>query len=79
MNYRKATTEFAEIAKLDRIAWLDSFKGEFIPDGEHVWRVWVEYALTFVAVDNEKIIGVSLAFPCTDDSYAIFRMRYVTA
>ena len=75
MNFRKAkTSEFTAIAELDRVAWLESFKGEFIPDGEHAWRLWVEYALTFVALENDKIIGVSLAFPCTDDSYAIHKL-----
>lgn len=65
MRYRKAkTTEFTAIAQLDREAWKESFKGEFIPDGEHAWRLWVEYALTFVAVEEEKIIGASLAFAC---------------
>ncbi len=38
MNFRKAkTSEFTAIAELDRVAWLESFKGEFIPDGEHAW------------------------------------------
>ncbi len=75
MNFRKAKNiEFIEIAKLDRVAWLESFKGEFIPDGEHIWRLWVEYALTFVAIENKKIVGVSLAFLASDDTYAIHKL-----
>jgi phosphinothricin acetyltransferase len=43
---------FLEIAALDRMAWKDSVDGEFVPDGEHAWRVWTEYA--FVGcVSNE--------------------------
>lgn len=75
MEFRKAkTTEFTDIARLDRVAWLESFKGEFIPDGEHVWRIWVEYALTFVAVEEGKIVGVSLAFPCNDGKYDVHKL-----
>ena len=76
MKIRQAKTdEFTAIAKLDRVAWRDSFKGNFIPDGEHVWRIWVEYALTIVAVDNEnKIIGVALAFPCNNKTYSVHKL-----
>ncbi|CAA6798830.1 MAG: Putative acetyltransferase [uncultured Sulfurovum sp.] len=75
MEFRKAkTTEFTAIAKLDRVAWLESFKGDFIPDGEHVWRIWVEYALTFVAVEKGEIIGASLAFPCNDGQYSVHKL-----
>jgi len=76
MKIRKAKTdEFTAIAKLDRVAWRESFKGDFIPDGEHVWRIWVEYALTIVAVDNEnKIIGVALAFPCNNGTYDVHKL-----
>ena len=59
---------------LDRLAWLESFKGEFIPDGEHAWRLWVEYALTFVAVEDGQIIGASLAFPCNYGEYAVHKL-----
>ncbi len=38
MNFRKAkTSEFTAIVELDRVAWLESFKGECIPDGENAW------------------------------------------
>jgi ribosomal protein S18 acetylase RimI-like enzyme len=40
--------DFLAVAALDRIAWLHT--GEpFIADGEHVWRVWCEYATVLVA------------------------------
>jgi phosphinothricin acetyltransferase len=76
MKIRKAKiSEFTAIAKLDRVAWLESFKGEFIPDGEHVWRIWVEFASTFVALDEEdNIIGASLAFPCNHGVYNVHKL-----
>lgn len=76
MQIRKAKTEeFTAIARLDRVAWLESFKGDFIPDGEHVWRIWVEYALVYVAVDEEgNVIGASLAFPCRDKLYSVHKV-----
>jgi ribosomal protein S18 acetylase RimI-like enzyme len=40
------TTDFLSIAALDRIAWGDE---TFIVDGEHIWRVWCEYATLLVA------------------------------
>jgi len=80
MQIRKAKiAEFTAIAQLDRVAWLESFKGEFIPDGEHVWRIWVEFASTFVAVDEEgNIIGVSLAFPCNHGVYNVHKLFVAT-
>ncbi len=76
MKFRKAkTSEFTAIAELDREAWKESFKGTYIPDGEHVWRIWVEYALTIVAVDEqENIVGVALAFPCNNKTYAVHKL-----
>jgi len=76
MKFRKAkTSEFTAIAKLDREAWKESFKGTYIPDGEHVWRIWVEYALTIVAVDEqESILGVALAFPCNNGTYDVHKL-----
>jgi len=40
--------DFLAVAALDRVAW----QGEhdrYIPDGEHVWRVWCEHALVMIA------------------------------
>jgi GNAT superfamily N-acetyltransferase len=44
-------------------------------NGEHVWRIWVEFASTFVAVDEEeKVIGASLAFPCNHGIYNVHKL-----
>ena len=49
MIKRAQERDFLVIAALDREAWKGNRAGEFIPDGEHAWRHWVEHALVFVA------------------------------
>ena len=51
MNFslrRAEPRDFLEIAALDRVVWTGEHD-RFIPDGEHVWRVWCEYARVVVA------------------------------
>jgi len=55
--------DFLEIAELDRVFWVHNRNSEFIPDGEHVWRHWVEHAYVCVAKQNQEIVGVALSFP----------------
>ncbi|MHC4873680.1 MAG: GNAT family N-acetyltransferase [Planctomycetota bacterium] len=70
MLIRKAEKkDFEQIAALDRIAWQDSPGGEYIPDGSHVWAVWVEKSLVYCAEENGEILGVAFAFPCIDGEY----------
>ncbi|QDU10588.1 GNAT family N-acetyltransferase [Gimesia aquarii] len=59
--------DFLEIAALDRSAWPQE-PDTFIPDGEHAWRLWCEYATVLIAeIANENhrhtIAGVLLMFP----------------
>lgn len=61
--------DFLNIAALDRIAWADS-GSQFIPDGEHVWRVWCEYATVLVVRSPDQplretgdIAGALVMFP----------------
>ena len=63
-------SDFLNIAALDRIAWLHT--GEpFIADGEHVWRVWCQYARVLVArqppdqplPESGDIAGALVVFP----------------
>jgi len=63
---RASPHDFQAVAALDRVAWRINRNGEFIPDGEHVWRVWCEHALTFVARVAGEIAGVIVAFPSLD-------------
>lgn len=55
--------DFLAIASLDRRAWADNDNSEFIPDGEHVWRLWVDGAHVFAARQAGAIVGAILAFP----------------
>lgn len=64
------TDEFLDVAALDRIAWPD-MNDTFIPDGEHIWRVWCDHATLLVAkvTDREpfsethEIAGALVMFP----------------
>lgn len=72
---RAKTRDFLEIAKLDREAWAQNRNSEYIPDGEHVWRLWTEHALVFCAWERETLIGAVLAFPTrTDRLYCLHKV-----
>ncbi|MCP4643436.1 MAG: GNAT family N-acetyltransferase [bacterium] len=80
MDIRRATpADFLAIAALDREAWKDNRHPEFIPDGEHVWRMWTEHALVFAAVEDQAVAGAVLAFPCTDGQYCLHKVFVDTA
>ncbi len=66
--------DFLQIAELDRISWGDDIINQYIPDGEHAWRLWVEYALVFCCFDNKKIIGITLAFPTLKNIFALHKI-----
>ena len=75
MKIRKAIDkDFLQIAALDRIAWRKNKNSEFIPDGEHAWRLWVEYALVYCAEINDQIVGAILAFPCINGQYCVHKV-----
>jgi [ribosomal protein S18]-alanine N-acetyltransferase len=62
--------EFLDVAALDRIAW-PNMNDTFIPDGEHIWRVWCDHATLLVARVTERepfsetheIAGALVMFP----------------
>ena len=60
---RATAADFLDVAALDRVAWAQNDQSEFIPDGEHVWRVWCELALVYVARRSGRLLGAILAFP----------------
>jgi ribosomal protein S18 acetylase RimI-like enzyme len=72
--------DFLAIAALDRIAWRHT--GEpFIADGEHVWRVWCEYAVVLVARSSEEltddtadVIGATVMFPTTAGEWFLHKI-----
>ena len=61
-------------ADLDRRAWADTPQSRYIPDGEHVWRIWCEHAVTYVAATHDALLGVALAFACTDGRYCMHKV-----
>ncbi len=63
--------DFLKIAALDREVWQDY---EFIPDGEHVWRIWMEHASVICAEIESRIVGAILAFPCKNGHYCIHKV-----
>ncbi len=65
------STDYLQIAALDRIAW-PIIPDVFIPDGEHIWRVWNDIATLLVARvangspplhDSHDIAGALVQFP----------------
>ena len=63
--------EFLHVAALDRLAW-PAMPETFIPDGEHIWRIWCDFAtLLFARLDDEnaalpetgRIAGGLVMFP----------------
>ncbi len=71
---RARGTDFLAVADLDRRAWGANRHSEYVPDGEHVWRIWCEHGVTYVAVDADRIVGVALAFPCADGRYCMHKV-----
>ncbi len=70
-----AQADFLEIARLDRSAWGAHGHGLRVPDGDHAWRIWVEYAIVVCSRWGNRIIGVAVAFPCTQgDLYCIHKI-----
>ncbi len=71
---RAAPADFAAIAALDRAAWRHDRAGQFIPDGEHVWRIWCEHALAFVARLDAAVVAAAVAFPCADGRWCLHKI-----
>lgn len=76
MNVRRATArDFLAIAALDRVAWGQLGHADFIPDGEHAWRIWCEHAQVFCAEDADGAVrGAILAFACEDGRYCLHKV-----
>ena len=71
---RADTRDFLEVARLDRAAWTKTQHSEYIPDGEHAWRIWVEHALVFCAKEDGKVLGALVAFPTVSGSYCLHKV-----
>lgn len=66
--------DFLDIASLDRRAWLGNRNPEFIPDGEHAWRLWVDGAHVFLARERDVVVGAILAFPMLDGALCVHKV-----
>ncbi len=71
---RAGVADFLPIAELDRNAWRQSPNSEFIPDGEHAWRLWVEHGLVFSARNGDRLVGAILAFPCVSGIWCVHKV-----
>ena len=75
IQFQKAEiSDFMAIAELDRTAWKQNRTSEFIPDGEHVWRIWVEHAMCFTAKENNTVLGAICAFPCLAGKWFVHKV-----
>jgi [ribosomal protein S18]-alanine N-acetyltransferase len=76
VTYRKAQPrDFLKLAEVDRVSWLDNKNSEYIPDGEHAWRLWCEYSTVFCCILNGEAIGGSLAFKADNENvFAIHKI-----
>ena len=70
LREEKTISRFLEIAEFDRTVWGDPT----VPDGDHIWRVWCEYAYVEVALDRDKIIGLLAAFPTNDGEHLLHKL-----
>jgi ribosomal protein S18 acetylase RimI-like enzyme len=71
---RAQPADFLSVAALDRQAWSENREATFIPDGEHVWRLWTEHAILFVYEPDAEILGASLAFPTLSGIYCLHKI-----
>ncbi|MEJ2038172.1 MAG: GNAT family N-acetyltransferase [Desulfosarcinaceae bacterium] len=75
IHFQKAeVADFLAIAELDRRAWKHNRNTEFVPDGEHAWRVWVEHALCFTAKEENVLLGAICAFPCMSGMWCVSKV-----
>ena len=49
------STDYLNVAALDRIAW-PIVPDVFIPDGEHIWRVWSDLATLLIARQADDVL-----------------------
>ena len=75
-------TDFLAIAALDRIAWIHTGE-QFIPDGEHIWRIWCDMATLLVArlpdgsaalPESGDIAGALVMFPTNTEELCLHKI-----
>lgn len=79
MIVRRANiSDWQDISSIDQTAWELNRNSEHIADGEHVWRLWTEYAFIGVSLENHKICGFILSFPTTEKNMFFVHKILVT-
>jgi len=66
--------DFVGIADLDSRAWSESAHPERVPDGEHVWSIWVDDAFVFVARKDDRVAGAIVAFPSMEGTLFVHKV-----
>lgn len=72
--FKTIPSDFLSIAALDRVAWINNAHSEFIPDGEHAWRMWCQHSVMFSAKCDNEVVGAILAFACEDGRYCLHKV-----
>lgn len=71
---KASASDFLAVAALDRLAWSDNNNAQYIPDGEHAWRIWCEHSVMFCAKSRGEVVGAILAFACESESYCVHKV-----
>jgi ribosomal protein S18 acetylase RimI-like enzyme len=71
---------FIQIAELDRHVWTDSDDAQYVPDGEHSWRVWTEYSFVCAAIAPDgTVAGAICAFDTKQPTLHFFHKLFIDA
>jgi [ribosomal protein S18]-alanine N-acetyltransferase len=71
---RANNSDFLGIAALDRMAW-PSVPDTYIPDGEHIWRVWCEHATVLRArLESGETVGALVMFPTSKNELFLHKI-----
>lgn len=74
--------DYLNVAALDRISW-PTAPDLFIPDGEHIWRIWCDMATLLVArqiegsdplSDSGDIAGALVMFPTNSSEICLHKI-----
>ena len=74
--------DYLHVAALDRISW-PTAPDLFIPDGEHIWRIWCDMATLLVArrpkgaeplAESADIAGALVMFPTNTDELCLHKI-----
>jgi phosphinothricin acetyltransferase len=74
---RPTCSSFLEISELDRTAWSENRNSEYIPDGEHIWRLWVEFSSVYVVINEGRIIAAAIMFSANSGNLMLLHKVFV--